>query len=336
MPFIAEKSNNTRIDITEYATPKLQIDTNDLRCPYCHTPFNIVHTESVMAHFRHKERCTDEVAQAYFSGETDEHRQAKKFLKELFVQHLAGYSTIRPELEVHDPSCNRIADIMISYPFGYRQAIEAQFSRVDLENIKARTLSYFESGIDVVWFLGPQCRDERIREFLQNRLGVYYYIDNQEGCFSISETTHYINSNGEINTFPNSSSCNSMRLWKDIIRLCVVRYLQVYGRGFAPHFAEAINGTQLAEKLFGANLGSLKKRGAVEGTPKTIPDRQHEIKLWKVIDGEIARQWANEHKIHPMPEPAKELIKSKNNFISKFDRSHAPRGNASGDAQRRG
>lgn len=285
MPFVAERQNHQRVDITDYKTPKLQLNGLDLHCPYCPSDFTIVSSENVTPHFRHRARCIDPVAEAYFSGETEEHRQAKRFLKTLFVDHLKNYTTATPELEVRDSVCNRIADLMISYPFGYRQAIETQLSRVNVENIISRTASYFEGGIDVIWFLGPRCRDERVRDYLKGEIGFYHFIDRQNDSFAISAAYHSLVEDKVWSySIPDGGEYSS--LWSHMIRLAIVRYLQSYRYGFSPDFVKAILGTNRAESLFGGTMKSLKEHVAVVGEKHELPNQRWPINLWRITSPE--------------------------------------------------
>lgn|GEM_PF-5164237 len=310
MPFVAALPNHQRIDITEYPTPKLQLDGLDLHCPYCPSRFMIVSGERLTPHFRHHEFCRDPIAQLYFSGETEEHRQAKRFLKALFVQHIKNYSRAIPELEVRDAVCNRIADLMISYPFGYRQAIEVQLSRVGVQNIIERTTSYFNGGIDVVWFLGPHCRDERIREYLKEQIGFYHFIDFKSNSFAISPAYHYL-VDGDFRSYSFEENTEYSQLWAHMIRLAILRYLQVYRYGFSPDFAKAILGTRRAETLFGGNFKSLKEHGAVVGEKYVWLGQRWPITLWQIASPENTAIWARARGLRPMRQSGLQAIRSR-------------------------
>lgn len=312
MPFVAELADHRRVDITNYPTPKLQLNGLELHCPYCPSNFTIVSTENVTRHFRHYARCTDPVAEAYFSGETESHRKAKRFLKSLFVDHLKNYTKTTPELEVRDSVCNRIADLMISYPFGYRQAIEVQLSRVNAENIISRTASYFEGGIDVIWFLGPNCRDERVRDYLKGQIGFYHFIDCSDDSFAISAAYHYLVEN-EFRSYSTPDGGEYSSLWSHMIRLAIIRYLQFYRYGFSPDFVKAILGTTRAEALFGGTMKSLKEHGAVVGEKYELPNQRWPINLWKITSPENAAAWVTDRRIKPMRQRAKRAIMSRSN-----------------------
>ena len=310
MPFVAEQQDHSRVDITDYSTPKLQLDGLLLHCPYCHSKFTIVATEKTTPHFRHRARCPDSVAQSYFSGETEEHRQAKRFLKLLCLKHLGKYTQAHPELEVRDEICNRIADLMISYQFGYRQAIEAQLSRVDVSNIHERTESYLKAGIDVIWFLGPNCRDERILDYLTREIGIYCFIDIEQGAFVIS-AENYVWRDGRLLSHSTEHMGDYLYLLEHMMRLLVVRYLRVYKYGFSPDFKLAINGTGGSENLFGSNMLSLRNHAAVESKKYHIPNERYPINFWTLTSPANAARWAQERHIRPMESGAVLAIRSR-------------------------
>jgi len=298
MPFIAVDQQSKRVDITDYQRPKIELSDQDLFCPYCHIDFIIVSGEKVASHFRHKQECQNPIAAAYFSGETEEHRQAKTFIKQQFIKELRNYTRLRPELEVLAEPASRIADVMISYPFGYRQAIEIQLSRVSLENIQERTEDYFQAGIDVFWLLGPEAREERIVHYLQSLFGECYYVTPTGASFRLSKFIGW--------------ESKYTDLWKELLRLAIVRYLQVYRAGLAPDFRQAISGHQKIEYLFGSNLGTLKKAGAVEDLEECLfRGYRYPVKFWKLSSPKRAVAWLKQRHIRPMRPEALEVIQSR-------------------------
>jgi hypothetical protein len=308
MPFVAEQEDHSRVDITDYSVPKLQLYGRLLQCPYCHSKFHIVYKK--IAFFRHRARCPDPVAQSYFSGETEEHRQAKRFLKLLCLQHLGKYTRTQPELEVRDKICNRIADLMISYQFGYRQVIEAQLCRVDVSNIQDRTESYFKAGIDVIWFLGPKCRDDRILDYLKRETGIYCFIDLEQGAFEIS-AENYVWRDCRLLSHRTEQMGGYLYLLEHMMRLLVLRYLRVYRYGFSPDFKLAINGTDGSENLFGSNMLSLRNHGAVESKKCQVSNQRYPVNFWTLTSPENAARRARVRHIRAMESDAVLAIRSR-------------------------
>ena len=295
VPFIGQTDHGIRVDITDYAQPKLDLKSVDICCPYCESGFSIVMGEKVSAHFRHRSVCTNPIAQEYFSGETQEHRRAKALVKELFVRELRAYTTASPELEVYVEEAGRIADLLVEYPFGYMQAIEVQLSRVTEENIRKRTEAYISHGIDVLWLLGPKCRDITICDYLTRRLGCFYHIDVGDRYIDIRPKTLIRRGGG------NATSLQlGEHIWKHMLILIFARYLQVYRVGFSPDFRQAMSGTLKVEKFFGGQMNSLQKRGAVVGREVKTAGYRYSPKLWRLNDLQAVGLWIKERRVTPM------------------------------------
>lgn len=79
------------------------------------------------------------------------------------------------EPEYFDPKVpDRIADIGVLDSNGsFVQAVEIQLTKISIERLEARTDSYENAGIEVLWFFGKGCDQEDIRMWSHRRFGCY-------------------------------------------------------------------------------------------------------------------------------------------------------------------
>jgi competence CoiA-like predicted nuclease len=73
------------------------------------------------------------------------------------------------------PEIKRVADILVTYPMGWRLAHEIQLSDITKDEIDIRTSDYESIGIDVVWWLGEKIRNE-VRNWSIERFGRVFTV----------------------------------------------------------------------------------------------------------------------------------------------------------------
>ncbi|MBI1245264.1 MAG: hypothetical protein GC202_09675 [Alphaproteobacteria bacterium] len=114
-------------------------------CPGCGSSVVLKRGRIRIAHFSHR----PPINCSWARGETIAHMNGKKMLfdslraRNLAVEIEAVLSNLT--------GADRRADVLVTSPRGFRVAIEIQHSNIDLDNIFARTRSYMELGIGVVW-----------------------------------------------------------------------------------------------------------------------------------------------------------------------------------------
>lgn len=167
------KSTGERILITNYTNPKAQLHIDDIVCPFCQSPMFIVAGNIRIMHFRHRATCTTPYA---YNPESIEHIVAKLKLAEL-ARSKYGSSGAKVELEVVVPEAGRIADVLISYPNGWKTAYEIQLASTITEELNARTRAYEQAGIDVVWFIGKNADTRENRAWHYKYFGAVNTID---------------------------------------------------------------------------------------------------------------------------------------------------------------
>lgn len=182
MPFIAlQQSTGKRIDITTIEQPRAVLQAADMVCPVCGHPMTIKAGMINRAHFAHKPGREDCPYAMYAAGETQEHREAKQLIRDLLAEWFSEYGIARPELEVYVPEVmharNRIADVMFTFPSGWRVAHEAQLASITVEELQARSEDYESAGIDVFWWLGRDAGKPGPYEWSMNRYGFILKID---------------------------------------------------------------------------------------------------------------------------------------------------------------
>lgn len=165
MPLIAlNKKTNERVDISEFDEPAFQLRANDLACPLCESRMMVVsavkdtggYTKRI-AHFRHH-RINDCIYTAYGAGESEQHRQAKLWLREQLLKE-SGFR-VPVELEYHIAEVSRIADVAQIFPTGWIVVHEIQLATITVQNLDARSRDYLVAGCDVIWYLGGKARTE--------------------------------------------------------------------------------------------------------------------------------------------------------------------------------
>ena len=123
----------------------------------------------VRAHFAHKAACTSPY-QAH--PESPEHRAGKYFIAERVREQLApDYPNVAIDFEVPVPEANRVADVMVTFPNGWRIAHECQLASITAEQLGRRTEDYLRAGVDTVWWLGKSANTPANRNWCVEYLG---------------------------------------------------------------------------------------------------------------------------------------------------------------------
>ncbi len=170
MPFVAEhKETGARIDVTHAENPRLEIDQEQCVCPLCGGPFTLRAGLIRRPHFAH--RVAQCKSQYRTHPESAAHLEAKWFLKHHLREEFPEYMTATIEFEVKLEPIWRIADLMVTFPSGWRQAHEIQLSSITTEELQERTNDYTAMGIDVVWWLGHHADTEINRQWCIETFG---------------------------------------------------------------------------------------------------------------------------------------------------------------------
>lgn len=181
MPFIAlEKNTNKRIDITQVKNPRLTLKNQDCICQLCGEPL-IVRSEFmrsgylVQAHFYHYQGACKSKYEVH--PESPEHLRCKELVAQALRAQFAEFSDATIEFEVVVPEANRVADILITFPMGWRVAHEIQLSPISPDKLEERTNAYNSTGIDVYWWLGKSADNAANRAWCTERYGYSLSID---------------------------------------------------------------------------------------------------------------------------------------------------------------
>jgi competence protein CoiA len=170
MPFVAEhRETRARIDVTRVKNPRLEIDQEQCICPLCGAQFTLRVGLIRRAHFAH--RNTECRTQYRFHPESAAHLEAKLFLLDHLREEFPEYSEATIELEVKLEPIWRVADVLVTFPSGWRQAHEIQLSSITVEELRERTNDYTAMGIDVVWWLGRDADHEDQRKWCIETFG---------------------------------------------------------------------------------------------------------------------------------------------------------------------
>jgi len=176
MPFIAKNSQTgERIDITKIENPRNTLKASELVCQCCDWPMIIRSGLVARPHFAHKPGRDECPYVAYARAKTPEHLAAQEALRD----HLAGwfqeYTSTQAELEVmirdttHKKT--RFADVMFTFPNGWRVAHEIQLASITTQELDERTQDYLGAGIDVFWWFGRDADTVTNREWSYKTYG---------------------------------------------------------------------------------------------------------------------------------------------------------------------
>lgn len=159
MPFIALNSRSgERVDITRTTNPLAELRASEMVCPVCAWPM-IVRAGTVnRSHFAHKPGREDCPYAEYWRRETPEHLAAKVLIRDELANWFGEYGMATPALEVYIPDVkharNRIADVLFTFPSGWRIAHEIQLASITIDELRERSEDYLSAGIDVFWWFG--------------------------------------------------------------------------------------------------------------------------------------------------------------------------------------
>lgn len=169
MPFVArQRETGERIDITRVANPRAELRSGGCVCQLCGAPLIIKAGLVRRAHFAHYAECTSDYAA---HPETPEHLEAKALLREYLGQYYAEYRAAIFEFEVPLPEIQRVVDLLVTFPMGWREAHEIQLSSITTEELARRSDDYLRAGIDVVWWLGRSADTTTNRQWCTQRFG---------------------------------------------------------------------------------------------------------------------------------------------------------------------
>lgn len=169
MPFIAlDRETRERIDITRITSPREELKSGNVLCQLCEEPMIVKAGLIVAPHFAHYQACESDYITA---PESAEHRQAKRQLVCKLRELFAEYTNAEIELEVPIPEIRRVADVLATFPMGWRVAHEIQLASITTENLKDRTNDYSRAGIDVTWWLGQNANTPANRAWCVRTFG---------------------------------------------------------------------------------------------------------------------------------------------------------------------
>jgi competence CoiA-like predicted nuclease len=172
MPFVAlDKHTRQRVYIRKIPDPRRQIKSGDCICEICQEPLMIKGGPLIQAHFAHYPDPTGRSTCPDREKETPEHLAAKDEITVALQHGLSEYADAEIEQEVWLAEINRRADVLATFPMGWRIAHEIQLSRISKEELEARTNDYYRTGIDVVWWLGGAADTDENRRWCLNRFG---------------------------------------------------------------------------------------------------------------------------------------------------------------------
>jgi competence CoiA-like predicted nuclease len=120
-------------------------------------------------HFAHVVACTSEYGS---HPESAAHLAAKQTIYKYLESQYSKVQGVKIEYEVKVPEAGRIADVMVTFPKGWRVAHEMQLASITNGSLEERTVSYARAGIDVYWWLGKAADTPANRTWCVETLGI--------------------------------------------------------------------------------------------------------------------------------------------------------------------
>ena len=176
MPFIAKNSQTgERIDITKIENPRNSLKSSELVCQWCDSPMIIRAGLVARPHFAHKSGRDECPYVEYARGKTPEHLAAQEALRDHLADWFKEYTSTQAELEViireTTHKKNHFADVMFTFPCGWRVAHEVQLAGITVQELEERTQDYLGAGIDIVWWFGRDADTATNREWSYRNYG---------------------------------------------------------------------------------------------------------------------------------------------------------------------
>jgi len=192
MPFIAiDKNTGKPIDILEISNPHLTLKKSEFICQLCGEAMFLKAGPILRPHFSHFADCKSDYKTGH--SETANHLFAKMELKRILRAQFSNLENIEIEYEVPIPEIKRVADVLVTFPMGWRMAHEIQLSSITLEDLEERTNDYFRGGIDVYWWLGESADIPSNRMWCVKKFGfslsISFNFKQQPEPFSFSQIT---------------------------------------------------------------------------------------------------------------------------------------------------
>lgn len=176
---LTAKNKNTgeTIKIFDYKKPRIELNKNDLECPFCGGELIIKSGLVVSPHFSHKQKCSCDYER---HAESPEHLFFKEYLSKHIGKEFSEYFGIEPIIEYPIKEVKRIADIIFIFPNGWAVAHEVQLSSITTETLEDRTNDYWKAGIDIVWWLGKNANTDTNRKWCIDKFGECLTINYQQ------------------------------------------------------------------------------------------------------------------------------------------------------------
>lgn len=129
MPFIAKrKGTDERIDITTLERPREVLKPGECVCQVCGAEMIIKAGTIRQHHFAHAATCPSDYQS---HPESFAHREAKKFLVTRLSEQFQDYAGTQIEYEVPIREVMRIADLLVTFPTGWKVAHEVQLASIN-------------------------------------------------------------------------------------------------------------------------------------------------------------------------------------------------------------
>lgn len=176
MSLVAITQTGKRFDATMRTREQLRLAraTEKFTCQLCGGEMILKPGSVVIPHFAHK---AGECSTNYgYHPQSLEHYAAKLYVADRLQELYGDVKGISIEKEARLPEAMRVADVMISFPNGDREAHEAQLAKLSTDDLRMRTEAYLSAGVSVVWYFGERSNTNENRLWCRERDIQFYEI----------------------------------------------------------------------------------------------------------------------------------------------------------------
>lgn len=168
MPWVARDADTgERVDLTHARFPE-RLRARRWTCLQCGRALYLRRSPRGVLHFMHAAVCSGKLGT---HPESEAHLAAKAFFAACLSEAWPAQAGARVELEAAVPKASRVADVLATFPDGWRLAIEIQLAAAPPAELEARSASYRRSAVDVVWVLGRRADTAANRDWCRRRYG---------------------------------------------------------------------------------------------------------------------------------------------------------------------
>ena len=206
------------------------------------------------------------------------------------------YTQVPIERDVHLPEVDGNADILFTFPMGWRVVHQVQDKPLKPTELDAHTVSFYRAGIDVVWWLAYPATTLENRTWYFRKFGASYIIECRDDELQLWRWGQDAKQDWWLPLLPLDTPVHGLTLlldhWK---RTALLRYFELWGDVNNAKFLRALMGTDHLRLALNGLIGGLNIQKQVlkhpSGTwyPRDLVRIYPEIPRWPTEGLDTAR-----------------------------------------------